>query len=128
MLASIQDALRDYAAGRMVIIVDDEDRENEGDLACAAQFVTPETIAFMACQGRGPICLAMTGGQLDRHQLYRLDRGGPWRHHRHLGRRPRPDHPRRDRPHQRTSRPGAAGAYLSAAGGGGRGAGAPWPD
>jgi 3,4-dihydroxy 2-butanone 4-phosphate synthase / GTP cyclohydrolase II len=69
MLASVEAALRDYAAGRMVIIVDDENRENEGDLACAAQFVTPETIAFMAREGRGLICLAMTGEQLDRLNL-----------------------------------------------------------
>jgi 3,4-dihydroxy 2-butanone 4-phosphate synthase / GTP cyclohydrolase II len=69
MLASIEDILHDYMTGRMVIIVDDEDRENEGDLACAAQFASPETIAFMACQGRGLICLAMTGEQLDRLNL-----------------------------------------------------------
>ncbi|GAB4210005.1 MAG: bifunctional 3,4-dihydroxy-2-butanone-4-phosphate synthase/GTP cyclohydrolase II [Roseiflexaceae bacterium] len=69
MLAPIEEALKDYAAGRMVIIVDDEDRENEGDLACAAQFVTPEAIAFMAREGRGLICLAMTGAQIDRLEL-----------------------------------------------------------
>ncbi|HEU4326800.1 MAG TPA: bifunctional 3,4-dihydroxy-2-butanone-4-phosphate synthase/GTP cyclohydrolase II [Roseiflexaceae bacterium] len=69
MLASVEEALRDYAAGRMVIIVDDEDRENEGDLACAAEFVTPEAIAFMAREGRGLICLAMTGAQIDRLEL-----------------------------------------------------------
>jgi 3,4-dihydroxy 2-butanone 4-phosphate synthase/GTP cyclohydrolase II len=69
MLASVEEALRDYAAGRMIIIVDDEDRENEGDLACAAEFATPEVIAFMAREGRGLICLSMTGGQLDRLEL-----------------------------------------------------------
>ncbi len=69
MLTSIAEALNDYAAGRMIIVVDDEERENEGDLLCAAQFVTPQTIAFMAREGRGLICLAMTGDQLDRLEL-----------------------------------------------------------
>jgi 3,4-dihydroxy 2-butanone 4-phosphate synthase/GTP cyclohydrolase II len=66
MFASIEEALQDYAAGRMVIIVDDDDRENEGDLACAAQHVTAETIAFMAREGRGLICLALAGEIADR--------------------------------------------------------------
>jgi 3,4-dihydroxy 2-butanone 4-phosphate synthase / GTP cyclohydrolase II len=68
-LAKIEEALRDYAAGKCVIIVDDEDRENEGDLACAAQFVTPEHIAFMAREGRGLICLALQGERLDELQI-----------------------------------------------------------
>jgi 3,4-dihydroxy 2-butanone 4-phosphate synthase / GTP cyclohydrolase II len=68
-LATIEEALRDYAAGKCVIIVDDEDRENEGDLACAAQFVTPEHIAFMAREGRGLICLALQGERLDELQI-----------------------------------------------------------
>ncbi|WP_322814051.1 bifunctional 3,4-dihydroxy-2-butanone-4-phosphate synthase/GTP cyclohydrolase II [Chloroflexus sp.] len=66
MFASVEEALRDYAAGRMIIIVDDADRENEGDLACAAQHVTAETIAFMAREGRGLICLALAGEIADR--------------------------------------------------------------
>jgi 3,4-dihydroxy 2-butanone 4-phosphate synthase / GTP cyclohydrolase II len=69
MLSSVEEALHDYAAGRMVIIVDDEDRENEGDLACAAQFATPELIAFMAREGRGLICLALDGAIADRLDL-----------------------------------------------------------
>lgn len=69
MFASIEAALDDYAAGRMLIVVDDKNRENEGDLVCAAQFVTPEIIAFMAREGRGLICLAMTGAQLDRLEI-----------------------------------------------------------
>ena len=64
-LATVEAALEDYAAGKMIIIVDDEDRENEGDLACAAQFVTPQVINFMAKEGRGLICLAITGERLD---------------------------------------------------------------
>ena len=63
--ANIEDALRDVQDGRMVIIVDDEDRENEGDLMVAAEKVTPEAINFMATNGRGLICLAMNGQRLD---------------------------------------------------------------
>jgi 3,4-dihydroxy 2-butanone 4-phosphate synthase/GTP cyclohydrolase II len=59
--ATIEEALDDVRAGRMVIVVDDEDRENEGDLTMAAQFITPEAINFMAKEGRGLICLALTG-------------------------------------------------------------------
>jgi 3,4-dihydroxy 2-butanone 4-phosphate synthase/GTP cyclohydrolase II len=63
--ATIEDALIELQDGRMVIIVDDEDRENEGDLMIAADKVTPEAINFMATHGRGLICLAMTGQRLD---------------------------------------------------------------
>jgi 3,4-dihydroxy 2-butanone 4-phosphate synthase/GTP cyclohydrolase II len=63
--SSIPDALEDFRAGRMVIVVDDEDRENEGDLTVAAEKVTPEAINFMARYGRGLICLPMTGERLD---------------------------------------------------------------
>ncbi len=64
-LAAIEDALADFRAGKFVIIVDAEDRENEGDLAIAAEFATPQAINFMAREGRGLICLAMTGERLD---------------------------------------------------------------
>ncbi len=60
-LATVERALADIRAGRMVILVDDEDRENEGDLVLAAEKVTPESINFMATHGRGLICLALTG-------------------------------------------------------------------
>jgi 3,4-dihydroxy 2-butanone 4-phosphate synthase/GTP cyclohydrolase II len=63
--ATIEEAIAEIQEGRMVIIVDDEDRENEGDLMVAAEKVTPETINFMATHGRGLICLAMTGQRLD---------------------------------------------------------------
>jgi 3,4-dihydroxy 2-butanone 4-phosphate synthase / GTP cyclohydrolase II len=53
-------ALEDIKAGRMIVVVDDEDRENEGDLTLAAEFVTPEAINFMAKYGRGLICLTLT--------------------------------------------------------------------
>lgn len=59
-LDSIEAALQDLASGKMVIVVDDEDRENEGDLICAAQFCTPEVINFMAAKARGLICVAIT--------------------------------------------------------------------
>jgi 3,4-dihydroxy 2-butanone 4-phosphate synthase / GTP cyclohydrolase II len=62
---SIDTALSDFAAGKMVVVVDDENRENEGDIICAAQTVTPEQINFMAVHARGLICLAMTGERLD---------------------------------------------------------------
>jgi 3,4-dihydroxy 2-butanone 4-phosphate synthase/GTP cyclohydrolase II len=58
-------ALEEMRAGRMVVVVDDEDRENEGDLTLAAEKVTPEAINFMARFGRGLICVAMTGERLD---------------------------------------------------------------
>src|SRR5271169_4784992 len=63
--ASVEEALGDIRAGRMIVLVDDEDRENEGDLAMAAEKVTPEAINFMAKFGRGLICLAMTGQRCD---------------------------------------------------------------
>jgi 3,4-dihydroxy 2-butanone 4-phosphate synthase/GTP cyclohydrolase II len=67
--AAIEQAIEDFRAGRLVIIVDDEDRENEGDLACAAEKVTPEIINFMAREGRGLICLPMTEERCDELNL-----------------------------------------------------------
>ena len=64
-LAGIESALADFRAGKFVIIVDAEDRENEGDLAIAAEFATPQAVNFMAREGRGLICLPMTGERLD---------------------------------------------------------------
>src|SRR5258705_6860232 len=63
--ATIEDALEDIASGRMVVVVDDEDRENEGDLVMAAQFVTPDAINFMTRQAGGWICLALTPERCD---------------------------------------------------------------
>jgi len=68
-LAPLAEAIRDYRAGKFVIIVDDEDRENEGDLCLAAERVTPEAINFMATHGRGLICAPMTGERLDALRL-----------------------------------------------------------
>jgi 3,4-dihydroxy 2-butanone 4-phosphate synthase/GTP cyclohydrolase II len=67
--ATIEEAVAELRAGRMVIILDDEDRENEGDLACAAEFVTPEIVNFMATHGRGLICLPMAADRLDELQI-----------------------------------------------------------
>ena len=61
----IEDAIEAIRTGRLVVVVDDEDRENEGDLTIAAEKVTPEAINFMARYGRGLICLSMTGERLD---------------------------------------------------------------
>jgi len=67
--ATIPEALDEIRAGRMLVVVDDEDRENEGDLTAAAEKVTPEMINFMALYGRGLICLALPGDRCDALQL-----------------------------------------------------------
>lgn len=67
--STIEEAIEDIKAGKMLIVVDDEDRENEGDLTIAAEKVTPEAINFMAKFGRGLICLSMTGERLDELQI-----------------------------------------------------------
>ena len=59
VFVSIDAAIEELRAGRMIVVVDDEDRENEGDLTMAAEMVTPEAINFMATHGRGLICLAV---------------------------------------------------------------------
>lgn len=66
---SVDAALADLAAGKAIVVVDDENRENEGDVVCAAQFATPDMINFMAVEARGLICLAMTGDRLDELDL-----------------------------------------------------------
>jgi len=68
-LATIEEAIEDIRAGKMVILVDDEDRENEGDLTMAAEKVTPEAINFMAKYGRGLICLTLTPEKVEQLQL-----------------------------------------------------------
>ena len=109
---TIEQAIDDLRNGKIIIVADDEDRENEGDLVCAAELATPEMINFMTLHGRGLICLALTGRALrparpaadDRaehrgagHRVHREHRRrAPLRrHHRHLRQRPRHDHPRR---------------------------------
>ena len=69
IFASIADVIAELQAGRMIVIVDDEDRENEGDLMIAAEMITPEVINFMATHARGLICLAITGERADALEL-----------------------------------------------------------
>ncbi len=66
---SIQDIIADFKAGKFVILVDDENRENEGDLVIAADAITPEAVNFMAKEARGLICLSMTASQIEKLQI-----------------------------------------------------------
>ena len=68
-LLTVPEAIHQFRAGKFVIIVDDEDRENEGDLALAADFITPQAVNFCAKEGRGLICLSMAGALIDRFAL-----------------------------------------------------------
>ena len=68
-LSDLSDAIAAFAAGRTVVIVDDEDRENEGDLVVAGQFATPAAINFMITEGRGLVCLSMDAPLVDRFEL-----------------------------------------------------------
>ncbi|WP_092403032.1 MULTISPECIES: 3,4-dihydroxy-2-butanone-4-phosphate synthase [Candidatus Ichthyocystis] len=69
-VSSIQEVLSDFSKGKMVVIVDDIFRENEGDLVIAADFVTPEAINFMAIHGRGCVCVPLSGEMCDRLNFY----------------------------------------------------------
>lgn len=62
---TIEQAIQDIRSGKLIIVADDEDRENEGDLICAAELITPEMVNFMARHGRGMICLALTGERVE---------------------------------------------------------------
>jgi len=73
-LASIEEVIDDIRQGKMIILVDDEDRENEGDLTLAAEMVTPEAINFMARYGRGLVCLALGSDIIERLQLKQMVR------------------------------------------------------
>src|SRR5579862_1426788 len=66
---SVHEALLELQAGRMIVIVDDEDRENEGDLMMAAEMITPQAINFMATRARGLICMAITSERADALEL-----------------------------------------------------------
>ncbi|MDR2874685.1 MAG: 3,4-dihydroxy-2-butanone-4-phosphate synthase [Methylobacillus sp.] len=71
-ISPIEDIVDDIRAGRMVVLVDEEDRENEGDLVLAAEFITPEHINFMATHGRGLICLTLTEARCQQLHLSRM--------------------------------------------------------
>ena len=126
--ARIEDAVDAIRAGRMVIVVDDEDRENEGDLTIAAEKVTPEAINFMARYGRGLICLSMTPERLDELQIPLMVSQNSSRFetafcvpieakgvddHRHLGQRSRGDRPGGHRSGDAAVRPRAARPHVS---------------
>src|SRR5512138_4029172 len=68
-VARIEEAIEEIRQGKIVILVDDEDRENEGDLTMAAEAVTPEAVNFMAMHGRGLICLSLTQERVEQLQL-----------------------------------------------------------
>jgi 3,4-dihydroxy 2-butanone 4-phosphate synthase/GTP cyclohydrolase II len=70
--SAVEDAIEEIRAGRFVVVVDDPDRENEGDLVIAAQFATPDAINFMATHGRGLICLCLTGERCDDLGLHQM--------------------------------------------------------
>lgn len=68
-LDSVEEAIEDIKAGKMVVVVDDEDRENEGDLICAAELVTPEIVNFMTKEGRGVVCVPLTEARCEELEL-----------------------------------------------------------
>ena len=70
-ICTIEEAIQDMRQGRMIILVDDEDRENEGDLTIAAEFVTPEAINFMVTHARGLVCLPLGPAWVDKLALPR---------------------------------------------------------
>jgi 3,4-dihydroxy 2-butanone 4-phosphate synthase/GTP cyclohydrolase II len=66
---TIEEAIEDLKEGRLIIVVDDEDRENEGDLVCSAQMVTPDIVNFMSKNGRGLICMPCLASRLDELEI-----------------------------------------------------------
>ncbi|AFK53660.1 MAG: 3,4-dihydroxy-2-butanone-4-phosphate synthase [Tistrella sp.] len=80
-ISSIEEVIEDARNGRMVVLVDDEDRENEGDLVIPAEMVTPEVINFMAKYGRGLICLTLTGERVEELNLPLMTQRNASRHH-----------------------------------------------
>src|SRR3954467_15101298 len=75
--STVEQAIADFAAGKLVIVADDEDRENEGDLICAASLVTPELITFMVKRAGGLICVALTGERVDQLGLVPMAESNP---------------------------------------------------
>jgi 3,4-dihydroxy 2-butanone 4-phosphate synthase/GTP cyclohydrolase II len=65
MFCTVEEAIQEIKNGKVLIIVDDEARENEGDFVCAAEYVTPDIINFMVTHGRGMVCAAVSGKRLD---------------------------------------------------------------
>lgn len=69
---TIEEALADLKAGKVILVIDDPDRENEGDLVCAAEFATQENVNFMACEAKGLICMPMSGAMCDKLHLEQM--------------------------------------------------------
>ncbi|MFO7525485.1 MAG: bifunctional 3,4-dihydroxy-2-butanone-4-phosphate synthase/GTP cyclohydrolase II [Ignavibacteriaceae bacterium] len=69
MFCSVDEAIEEIKNGKVIIIVDDEDRENEGDFICAAEYVTPDIVNFMVTHGKGMLCVALSGNRLDELNL-----------------------------------------------------------
>ena len=129
--STIEEAIEEIRRGRMVVVCDGEDRENEGDLVMAAQFATPEAVNFMAKEARGLICLALTAERCERLGLklmaakneaplqtaftVTIEAAGR-RQHRHLRPRPRPHDPGRDRPRVGPARHRRPRPHVPAAG------------
>ena len=127
--APIEEAVAAIAAGEIVVVVDDEDRENEGDLIMAAEAATPEKIAFFVRHTSGLICVPMTGDRLDELDIPLMVRDNNTEaqrtaftysvdylarhHHGHLGRRPRQHHRRAHRPEREAHRPSPGPATSS---------------
>ena len=65
MFCSVEEAIEEIKLGRVIIIVDDEERENEGDFVCSAEYITPDIVNFMVTHGRGMLCVALSGKRLD---------------------------------------------------------------
>ena len=129
--ATIEEAIEEIRQGRMVVVVDDADRENEGDLTIAAQFATPEAVNFMATHGRGLICLCLTPERCAELELRQMTEHNETPNRtaftvsiearegitdRHLGARPLAHNPGRDRPDERPRRPRPPGPHLPARG------------
>ncbi len=128
--ARVEDAIEAFRGGEIIIVCDDEDRENEGDLTLAAEKVTPKAINFMAKYGRGLICMPMTGraarrarhsldGESEhraaRHGFLRDDRSEALDEHRHFRRRSRQHGAGRHRPANQAGGSRAARPHVSAA-------------
>src|SRR6185503_13361034 len=116
-LDSVERAVADIAAGKAVVVIDDEDRENEGDLIFAAELATPELVAFMVRYTSGYLCVAMTEEEADRLDLPPMYRTNQDRHFRG---RPGPHDPPAGRRRRRADRLHPSGPRGSAAGEGRR--------
>ena len=127
---SVEEAAEEIRQGRMIVLVDDEDRENEGDLTMAAEKITPDAINFMAKYGRGLICLTLTEQRCEElnlplmspintsrppYRFLRSHRCARRRHHGHQRLGPRHHHSHRHRPEDPSAGPGAPRTHVPVA-------------